>query len=473
MALVSMLAMQSCNKEDVTGKKLRLICEELRPYSYVEDGQLKGISAGVVSGILGMMELDKVSVEITGNWTLAMELLDGPEQVALFTTGITAQRKDKYQWAGPIAMFSAGFVGLSDGGHRIGSLAEARALPSVGVVTGYATVGMLQAEGFQNLRQYSNLSLAIAALYGEEISAVFDITDVIRMTADSDQRDIARLSDLYTYSTTQGYIAFSKAVSPTLVKNWQEKLDLLKKQGFVQEVYDQYLPGTLAPGLLSVFTEENPPQSFRSAGGILTGSSVEMVQAMMQQMERNETVTLTGWTDAMNQILVAPNSMAFSTLRTAERENLFEWVGPVCRKSYCFFVKSSGQIQLAGIDDAKSLGSIGVPTGWASEQELINRGFTNILTWPTPAEVFEKLMDGTIEAAVLNDIAIPSLAEQTGFDVNDVRMALVLSSGETWLAFSKDTKAEYIQQWQSAYTTIQNNGKFEEIWKRWYPNIDW
>ncbi len=82
-------------------------------------------------------------------------------------------------------------------------------------------------------------------------------------------------------------------------------------------------------------------------------------------------------------------------------------------------------------------------------------------------------MDGTVQAAVLNDIAILYLAEQTGHRATEVRNELTLSRNETFLAFSKDTKAEYFQQWQGAYTTILNNGKFAEIWGRWYPGINW
>jgi len=257
------------------------------------------------------------------------------------------------------------------------------------------------------------------------------------------------------------------------VEAWQDKLDQLKLQGYVQDVYDQYLPGQKAPGLVTIYTEENPPQNFKDVEGNLTGSSVEVAQAIMEEIGREELITLTTWTDAYDQVLLNPNSMIFSTIKNADREPLFEWVGPVCKKNYCFVVKSESQIELNVIDDAKLLDVVGVPEGWAAEDQLIAQGFTNLQTWSTPENVFNALMDGTADAVVLNDIAIDYLATECGFSPEDVRNELIFSPGETYLAICKNTKAEYVQEWQQAYTTIMNNGTFAGIWNTWYPDITW
>ena len=193
----------------------------------------------------------------------------------------------------------------------------------------------------------------------------------------------------------------------------------------------------------------------------------------MAVIGRDDLITLTNWTDAYDQALLNPNSMLFSTALTTQREPYFEWVGPVCKKNACFFVKTGSPVQLNTIDDAKTLGTIGVPEGWSSEDELIGLGFTNVQTWATPQAVFEKLIDGTADAVVLNDIAISYLADQTGHNPDEVRNELLFSPGETFLAFAKDTKSSYTQEWSQAYTTITNNGTFAGIWNKWYPGINW
>ncbi len=467
------LSVNSCSKEDITGKKLRIICEELRPYSYVENDELKGLSVEIVGGIGSLMELREMSVEITTDWGGAMDILRTEDNVALFTTGLTTNRKDDFQWVGPIAMFIDGFMGLKSSGLDVTSINEAKELPSVGVVTGYSSTETLEKKDFENLVYFNTLNEAISALYAGTISTLFDVTYCIHAEAVASGRDVEQLTEVFNYSTTQAYIAFSAGVSPKLVESWQDKLDQMKERGDVQDIYDQYLPGVKAPGLLAIYTEENPPQNYRDDTGSVTGSSFDMVEAMMEIIEREEPVTLTTWNDGYDQVLLAPNSMIFSTTRTPARESLFHWVGPICKKNYCFYVRSASSIELNVIDDAKLLGSIGVPEGWAAEQELEDLGFTNIQTWSTPEKVFQKLMNGKVDAVVLNDISIEYLAGQTGYSPDDVRNELLLSAGESYLAFALDTKAEYIQEWEQAYTTIINNGTFEEIWHQWYPDIDW
>jgi len=192
----------------------------------------------------------------------------------------------------------------------------------------------------------------------------------------------------------------------------------------------------------------------------------------MKEMPREEPITITAWSDAYEQILLIPNTMAFSTLRSEQREALFHWIGPVCRKNYCFFVNATTTRIFHDLEEFKSLDKIGVPRGWASEEELIALGFSNLVAGNTPRDVFEMLMTGAVNAAVLNDIAITTLARETGYQAADVRKEYTLSSGDTYLAFNLETKSSYIQEWQQAFEKIRSNGTFATIWKKWYPDLD-
>jgi len=473
LTVSTILLVISCKKDDSEDVKLRIICEEFRPYSFVENTVLKGITVDVVDTIMGLSGIKDKSIEVNNDWESDLQLAITSNDVVLFTTVLSSDRKDKLQWVGPVMVCATGFLGLQSGNWSVSSINEAKELPSVAVVTGYSTTETLENLGFGNLVYFNTMNEAIAALFGGTVSTVFDLTQPVRAIAAADGWDANQLSDVFNYSTVQGYLAFSKGVPSQQVEAWQDKLDQLKLQGYVQDVYDQYLPGQKAPGLVTIYTEENPPQNFKDVEGNLTGSSVEVAQAIMEEIGREELITLTTWTDAYDQVLLNPNSMIFSTIKNADREPLFEWVGPVCKKNYCFVVKSESQIELNVIDDAKLLDVVGVPEGWAAEDQLIAQGFTNLQTWSTPENVFNALMDGTADAVVLNDIAIDYLATECGFSPEDVRNELIFSPGETYLAICKNTKAEYVQEWQQAYTTIMNNGTFAGIWNTWYPDITW
>lgn len=457
------------NKEE---KNLKIICEELKPYSFNENGEQKGISIDIVNNILEIQGLDN-PIEITTDWEAAIDELKNNDNVVLFTTAITEERKEQYKWAGPITIFRAGFVSIDENGIIVSNFNDAKNLGSVGVMTGYSTAEMLENEDFQNLVYYNTINEALKDLYENKIDVIFEVHSLLQIAAQDLGYEDTKLENLLTFFTSQGYIAFSKNVSTDIVLNWQKEIDIMKDAGTMQEIYDQYLPGSTSPGKMLIFTEDNPPQSFKDQDGNLSGSSVEIVEAIMNELGISEAIEITNWTNAYYQIQVIPNTMTFSTLRTESRENTFKWVGPVCRKSYSFFVKTDASFQITSFDDAKQLGSIGTMTGWSSENQLLELGFTNVVTWATPTEVFFKLINGEIEAAVLNDISIKQLAEDAGVDVNVVRTDLVLSSGETYLAFSIDTNDKYIQNWENAFQTIIDNGTFLQIWNKYYPNIDW
>lgn len=463
----------ACSKEDSKPITLKIICEDFRPYNYWENGQLKGISVEIADTILGLIGQGNTAITLTADWDSAMNALLQADDVMLFSTDMTPERKNNMKWVGPLYVSATGFTGLNSSALEINSLEEAKTIPSVGVVTGYSTAETLENLGFGNLVYFSTITEAISALYNGTVSAVFDMVLPLRAIAAAGGWDVNHLTEVFHFSIVQGYFAFSAGVPSSTVSAWQDNLDNLKKQGFLQALYNRYLPGTIAPGKCTLYTEKNPPQNYLLDNGTLTGSSVEMVKSMMQVIHINDPVTVTSWSVAYDLVQWIPNSMLFSTLRNDNRENKFKWVGPVCKKNYCFFVQAASPLVLNAVEDAKTLGVVGVPEGWASVNELEALGFSNLQTWPTPEAVFEKLIDGTADAVVLNDISIDYLAAETGHDPGLVRNELVLSYGETYLAFNPETNNEYIEQWQQAYNTIKSNGTLVDIWNGWYSGISW
>ncbi|MCX6226484.1 MAG: transporter substrate-binding domain-containing protein [Bacteroidia bacterium] len=466
------IGLLSCKKEDTSGKELTILTEVLKPFNYEENGIQKGITMEVVLKILGELQLTN-TVEISSNWDSIFNRLKTGQNIMLFTTILTTERKDQFQWVGSVSLWHDAFVSLKSTGLRLATLEDAKLQPAIGVVTSFSSSEILINLGFTNLTFFNTFDDLVRNLYNGTVDIIFDAAYLIQIAAQDNSLDPAKLDNLLYYSSTPGYLAFSKDVSGKVIKNWQDKLNQLKDAGFLQELYDKYLPGTYAPGRILMFTEENPPQSYRDFDGSITGSSMEMVETMMDGTNLAGPVELTSWTNAYNQILLVPNSMAFSTLRSTDRENLFHWVGPVCKKRYCFFVHASSDYHIGTIDDAFHMKSVGTVTGWASEKELLDLGFINVVTWATPQEVFQKLMDGDIPCAVLNDISIRILASASGHPPKDVRKEAVLSEGQTYLAFSKVTEASYITAWTSAYNSLVSTGKFSVIWKKWYPDIDW
>lgn len=472
IALLLVLVTGSCNKEDTTSKELRFYTEVLEPYNYLQNGTPVGITTDLVKRILQDFGLTN-PIQYSTNWDSLLTLLKTQNNTVLFSTSLTTERKELFKWAGPVALWHTAFIGLANSAISITTPDDARELTSVGVVTGYSTVDILTSLGFTNLTYFSTLEEMVQALYSGTVPVIFEDPGMITAVASGQALDPAKLNKLFVYSTEAGYLAFSPDVPDRTVTRWQDKIDELKDSGFLQGLFEEYLPGIQAPGRIVMFTEENPPQSYRDISGTLTGSSVEMVEAMLETMGMTESPEYTSWTNAYDQIRLIPNSMAFSTLRSDEREPLFHWVGPLCKKRYCFYARSSDESDISTIEAARHMQSVGTVAGWASEEELTQLGFRNVVAFPTPQEVFQKLMDGDIQCAVLNDISMRYLGLAAGHPPKDYRKGAVLSEGETYIAFSIDTDDQYIKDWTDAYNTLVSSGRLAGIWSQWYPDIDW
>jgi polar amino acid transport system substrate-binding protein len=466
-------ATSSCKKEDIKGDDLRIICMILPPYTFLENDQLKGISADAVGQVMDMMGVKNKEIEVGASWAPAYELLRTTDNIALFTCGLTPERKGEVQWAGPIVMLETGFVGIKSSGIEINSMDEARKIENIGVMTGWASAETLVNLGFTNLKYFTTLPEAVKALYSGTVSTLFNIANSVRITAANEGLDANQVIEQYSYCVYQGHIVFSPGVSPKLVASWQDKIDELKKQGTLQQIYNKYLTGIKAPGIISIFTTSNAPESYWTPQGILSGGSVEVVEALNAMSGLGNAITMTSFMDCLGQVDLAPNTMTFTTSRTAEREPLYKWVGPITKKTESIYVLSGSNIQTATLDDAKNLESIGTPELWSVTTKLQQMGFTNLKIYENPDKVYKALINGEISAATFSNLSVNMLAEQNHRAPGDIRKAVDVFSASGYLAFSLDTKSEYIQSWEEAYSTLMGNGKFAEIWAKWYPGIKW
>jgi len=82
---------------------------------------------------------------------------------------------------------------------------------------------------------------------------------------------------------------------------------------------------------LKIMTETNPPFNFEE-GGVIKGITTEIVQAILGdngRTVRSSDIRALPWPRAYKTISNKPNNVLYSMARTAQREKLFKWVGPM------------------------------------------------------------------------------------------------------------------------------------------------
>ncbi len=467
----------SCSDDDNNNStapdysKLKIYTENYQPYNYEENGQIAGISAEIVQRILQELNIDKDIV--IKDWSESYNELLAGEDVVLFTTILNADRVDKMKWAGPVCSVTSYFYIKSGSDIKISTLGDAKALNSIGVVSGYAYADDLENNGFSNIVFAEGIDELAAKLMTGEVDAIVESPYALRSAMNSSGYDYdSDVEKEFLFDEQQGYIAFSLNISDDVVNAWQQKIDQLRNQGTIQELYNKYMDGETAPAAIQIYTEENPPQSYKENDGSISGSSTDIMNEILDRTNMDVEINLADWSNALSKLKFTPNMALFSTARTVEREDLFHWIGPICRKHYQFFTLTSSGIDLNDLEDAKGLGTVATMTGWATVTMLEDEGFDNIVTLPTVHEVFAKLMAGEVDAIVINDIALKSICDNYGCLVNEITAGPKLSETLTYIALSKGSDNEYILKWTDAYNEMKQDGTLQQIIDEWYPGLN-
>ena len=474
------LFLGSCDKDkDDETTSITVSGIEFKPNFYQSDGEIVGIDADIAAQ--AMKKADIIAeFSMAASWDEGYQaILTGPNQ-ALLTVTYTRERKDLFKWAGPTSKSNYDIFAKSSSGVGTGIGIEAsKTIESIAVVEGWSETTILEESGFTNLNYYSSYDEAITAFKNDEVKAIASDRAQFVETVSFEYYMQQEINVASIYHNAYYFIAFSTDVDDEIVQRCQDAIDALIIDGTIFEVYHEYVPyavEAMAPGLIQLHTELNPPYNYLSevsgTQATFLGSSVEIVNEMQSQSSYQNPINITSWSVGYDLLQYMPNYALFTTARTPEREDLFQWVGPISTTTACFYTRTEAGIQIQTLDDAKALGSIATPQAWFSHDFLIDNGFQNILaTAYTPEEAFNQLMSGEADALFLYEEGIKWLCEKTGTLQTDISKQLETAYYKNYIAFSLNTPATVVAEWQSNLDAMKTDGRFETIWNKWYQGI--
>ena len=225
---------------------LRLLTEDFPPVNFQQDGVVKGLSVEVVQEIERRLGLkDEITLV---PWSRAYREVQGPGRIALFAMARTPAREKLFKWVGPIVTFYSSLYAPARGGMRLRSMEDAKRAESVLVVRDWYTSEQLASMGFKNLVPVADPATAIRMILAGR--ATLFATERLSMPQTMAQAGIPEesLEIVYSYASSEGYIAFSHETPDSLVQAWNEKLREMKRDGSFRAIYKRWLPN------------DNPPQ---------------------------------------------------------------------------------------------------------------------------------------------------------------------------------------------------------------------
>lgn len=215
-----------------------------------------------------------------------------------------------------------------------------------------------------------------------------------------------------------------------------------------------------------VLTEDVPPNSYKDVNGNAAGFSVEIVREMLRRAEIkavNGKIGVYPWARAYMMLQKNKNHMLFSTVRTAKREKLFKWVGPIApRKVWFFKLKKRNDIKADTLDDAKKY-KIGAIKDFASTLYLEELGF-NLDYSNREKHNFKKLIEGRFDMLTSLKLSAAYQMNLHGMSYNDIEAVILLDDRyDYYIAINRKTSDDIIVQLQTALDSIKEDGTYGKI----------
>lgn len=184
------------------------------------------------------------------------------------------------------------------------------------------------------------------------------------------------------------------------------------------------------------------------------GTSTEVVKALLADAGYDYRMRLRNWGVGYGRTLERPYYGIFSTARTPQRENIFQWVGPIAQYNWTIFRYEGSDIEVDDIDDLRTL-RVGGYANSATTLFLQDQGI-EVSTLPNDSLNAQRLAQGQIDVWIASDVNAYDLAEEAGYPA--IEPAWIIRTVDMYLAMNKDTPVEIVNRLQASLERVQSQG---------------
>ena len=197
--------------------------------------------------------------------------------------------------------------------------------------------------------------------------------------------------------------------------------------------------------------EDIPPSNYLEAG-VLKGASVEVLRLMWNAMDVSEQpIKVVPWARGYHSASTDSGRVLFSMSRTAQRDALFRWVGPIFTVKNVLLGMASRPPPFR--DSSQNEGPrIGLIRGDVAESILLEKGFDtrNFERVASLEQNFQKLRMGRIDLVAHTENTLRAFIREKRLDPRQFKVYQILSESPNYYAFSRDVPDEWIVRFQKA-----------------------
>ncbi|MGQ5525521.1 substrate-binding periplasmic protein [Chitinimonas sp. PSY-7] len=217
------------------------------------------------------------------------------------------------------------------------------------------------------------------------------------------------------------------------------------------------------PVVLNAFTEEWPPYSF-SDNGTVKGIATDLLKEIALEAGISVNIEVVPWKRAYETALHRPATLVFCTARSAEREQLFEWVGPIVPREIWLFGRPDSNNSLLRLDALS--GVIGAVFGDATVTDLFAKGVKpEQIDYSKDMEtVLRKFLYRRVNYFYDTEPSAVWRVKQQKLSLTELQKIIKISGGEGYYyAVNRKTSPDLVNKLRKALAKLKDRKRTEVI----------
>ena len=144
-------------------------------------------------------------------------------------------------------------------------------------------------------------------------------------------------------------------------------------------------------------------------------------------------------------------------IRTAPREDLYQWIGRLCADSFVMATRAPNPA-VDTLEEARKLKLIAVVSGASNETFLRDRGFTNLDVAASIELEVRRLAEGHDDAWFAPRSGVLQAWKAAGYDPAQLRFGLPIAPMEFWMAASKSVPETLVETLRARFAEQVRSG---------------
>ena len=222
---------------------------------------------------------------------------------------------------------------------------------------------------------------------------------------------------------------------------------------------------------LYFMSEQFPPYNYQEDGKA-RGISIEIVGRVLQQLNAETTINdiqFLPWARSYRVLQNRKNTALFVTVRTASREKLFQWAGPLSRARNVLLARKDRHIQIHTAQDLLrfQIGAVRDDAGGQLVEKKLGIPRERLDISSDAIFNIRKLKLGRIDLFAYDENVAHWLIRKEGLNPADFETVYVLEEGLHYIAFNKETDPTLIRDIQRALDGLRTDGSIDRITQKY------